>query len=314
MTQSLMTQSLVAQNLTRNMMMFKPFFRLLLTVLIACLAFALPGMTGADIAGAADKSIIVASTTSTQNSGLLDYLLPKFTNDTGIEVHLVAVGTGQAILLGERGDADVLLVHDKASELKFVAEGYGINRREVMYNDFIIVGPASDPAGIQGQKDASLALTMIAKAHQPFLSRGDNSGTHKEELRLWQAAGIDPKGASGGWYREGGVGMGATLNTASAMPAYTLTDRGTWLSFKNRGDLKLLVEGDAKLFNQYGIILVNPAKHPAVKAAEGQALIDWITSKKGQQLIAAYQINGQPLFVPNYKAPNSPPNTKDVKP
>ena len=251
---------------------------------------------------AQDKFITVASTTSTENSGLFDYLLPIFQEKTGIEVRVVAVGTGQAIELARNGDADVLFVHHKRSEEKFVAEGFGVERHEVMYNDFVIVGPASDPAGIKGDQDVVDAIGKIAAAEVPFASRGDDSGTHKAELALWQEAGVDVAGASGTWYRETGSGMGPTLNTAAGMDAYALTDRGTWLSFDNRQNLEILVEGDPRLFNQYGIILVNPEKHPHVKAALGQIFIDWVLSDQGQDAIGAFRINGQQAFFPNAKA------------
>ena len=254
---------------------------------------------------AQDKFITVASTTSTENSGLFDYLLPIFQEKTGIEVRVVAVGTGQAIELARNGDADVLFVHHKPSEEKFVAEGFGVERHEVMYNDFVIVGPASDPAGIKGDKDVIDAIGKIAAAEAPFASRGDDSGTHKAELALWQEAGVDVAGASGTWYRETGSGMGPTLNTAAGMDAYALTDRGTWLSFENRQNLEIMVEGDPRLFNQYGIILVNPAKHPHVKAELGQTFIDWVLSDDGQEAIGAFKINGQQAFFPNAKAGSS---------
>ena len=255
----------------------------------------------ASAALAADKSIIVQSTTSTQNSGLFDYLLPIFTAKTGITVNVVAVGTGQAIKNAMNGDGDVLLVHAKPDEEKFVADGYGVERFDVMYNDFIIVGPAGDPAGIIGSKDAPAALKKIAQAQATFASRGDDSGTHKKELELWKDAGVDVGAASGTWYRETGSGMGATLNTAVGMGAYALTDRGTWISYKNKGDYKIVVEGDPTLFNQYGVILVSPKKHPRVKATEGQAFIDWILSDEGQQAIASFKIDGLQLFFPNAK-------------
>lgn len=248
---------------------------------------------------AADKSITVASTTSTQNSGLFKHILPLFKKSSGLEVRVVAVGTGQAIRLARRGDADVLFVHHKPSEEKFVAEGFGVARRDVMYNDFVIVGPTADPAGIKGLKDAPAALAGVARAKALFASRGDDSGTNKKERALWKATGIDVKKASGTWYRETGSGMGATLNAAAGMRAYTLADRGTWISFKNRRGLAILSEGDVRLFNQYGVILVNPAKHPHVKAKAGQAFVDWITSKHGQAAIAAYKVGGQQLFFPN---------------
>ncbi len=248
---------------------------------------------------AADKFITVASTTSTQNSGLYGYLLPIFTKKTGIEVRVVAVGTGQAIKLAMKGDADVLFVHHKPSELKFVKEGYGVKRTDVMYNDFVIVGPKKDPAGVKGMKKAAQAFAKIAAAKAPFASRGDNSGTNKAELALWKNAQIDPKKASGTWYRETGSGMGATLNTAVGMGAYALTDRATWLKFKNRGDLEIVVEGDDVLFNQYGIILVNPKKYPHVKADLGQKFIDWVIGPEGQTAIRNYKLEGQQAFFPN---------------
>ena len=246
-----------------------------------------------------DDFIIVQSTTSTQNSGLFDHILPKFTDKTGIEVRVVAVGTGQALKNARNGDGDVVLVHSKPDEEKFVADGWGVKRHDVMYNDFVIVGPASDPAGIAGLKDADQALEKIAEAKVPFASRGDNSGTHKAELRLWKQTSVDPTHASGQWYLETGSGMGTTLNTAVGKHAYTLTDRGTWLSFANKSDFGVLVEGDPKLFNQYGVILVNPDKHARVKAEKGQAFVDWLTSGEGQKAIASYKIDGQQLFFPN---------------
>jgi tungstate transport system substrate-binding protein len=248
---------------------------------------------------AADRFITVASTTSTENSGLFRYLLPLFQQDTGIEVRVVAVGTGQAIALAQRGDADVLFVHHKPSEEQFVAAGFGVARFDVMYNDFVVVGPRTDPAGVHGMTDVAAALVQIAAKHAIFVSRGDDSGTHKLELSLWKTAGVNVAAASGTWYRDAGAGMGATLNTASGLDAYTLTDRGTWISFKNRGNLTLLVEGDRRLFNQYGIILVNPAKHPHVKASDGQTFMDWLLSEKGQQAIAAFRIEGEQTFFPN---------------
>jgi tungstate transport system substrate-binding protein len=252
-------------------------------------------------AAAQDQFITVASTTSTENSGLFGELLPKFTDKTGIEVRVVAVGTGQAIKLAENGDADVLFVHHEESEEQFVAAGFGIERHEVMYNDYVIVGPGSDPAGVKGSKDVVDALRKIAAAEAPFASRGDDSGTHKAELALWDEAGIDTAGASGSWYRETGSGMGPTLNTAAGMDAYGLTDRGTWLSFENRQNLEVVVEGDPRLFNQYGIILVDPEKHPHVKAELGQEFIDWVISDEGQRAIGAFRINGQQAFFPNAK-------------
>jgi len=247
----------------------------------------------------AGKFIIVQSTTSTENSGLFKYILPMFTKKTGIEVRVVAVGTGQAIKNAANGDGDVLFVHDKASEEKFVADGGGVKRFDVMYNDFVVVGPAKDPAKIAGSKDVVAAFKKIGETKSAFVSRGDDSGTHKAELRLWKAASVDAKAASGTWYREAGSGMGATINTAVGMGAYVFTDRASWSSFKNRGDYKIAVEGDKKLFNQYGIILVNPAKHPSVKQAEGQAFIDWVLSAEGQNAIRSFQINGEQQFFPN---------------
>jgi len=251
---------------------------------------------------AQDKFIVVQSTTSTQNSGLFDYMLPKFTEKTGIEVRVVAVGTGQAIKNAQNCDGDVLFVHAKPAEEKFVAEGYGVARSDVMYNDFVVVGPESDPAGVAGSKDITSSLAKIKEAEAPFASRGDDSGTHKAELALWKAAGVDPKQFSGGWYRETGSGMGATLNTAVGMDAYALTDRATWIAFGNKGNFKIAVEGDERMFNQYGIILVNPEKCPSVKAQLGQTFIDWVLSDEGQQVIADYKQNDQQLFFPNAKS------------
>ena len=270
--------------------------RIAVPVIVAAFALALWTV---GTARAEDKFIIVQSTTSTQNSGLFEHILPIFTQKTGIDVRVVAVGTGQALKNAQNGDGDVVLVHSKPDEEKFVAEGWGVKRQDVMYNDFVIVGPASDPAKIAGLKDAAEGFKKIAAAEAPFASRGDDSGTNKAELKLWQDSGIDPKPASGKWYLETGSGMGATLNTAVGKQAYTLTDRGTWLSFANKGDFKVLIEGDPKLFNQYGVILVNPAKHPNVKAKEGQAFIDWLTGSEGQAAIAGYKIGGEQLFFPN---------------
>jgi tungstate transport system substrate-binding protein len=250
-------------------------------------------------AATADEFIVVQSTTSTQNSGLLDYILPEFTARAGIEVRVVAVGTGQALKNARNGDGDVLLVHARPSEEKFVSDGYGVKRSDLMYNDFVIVGPHGDPADLRGMHDATAALAKLANAGATFASRGDDSGTHKMELRLWKEAGVDPVSASGDWYRETGSGMGATLNTAAGMGAYTMSDRATWIAFKNKGDLEIVVEGDKRLFNQYGIILVNPDKHPHVKANAGQALIDWLLSDEGQAAIASYRMDGQQLFFPN---------------
>ena len=249
---------------------------------------------------AQEKSIVVSSTTSTEQSGLFSFILPIFKMKTGIDVKVVAVGTGQALDIGRRGDADVIFVHDKPAEEKFVSEGYSTQRNEVMYNDFVLIGPKSDPAKIAGGKDIQVAFKKIASSQTSFVSRGDKSGTHAAELRYWKDAGITPAPGSS-WYKETGSGMGPALNTASAMNGYILADRATWLSFKNRGDLSILVQGDPKLFNQYGVMLLNPAKFPNVKKAEGQAFIDWILSKNGQDVIASYQIGGEQLFFPNAK-------------
>jgi tungstate transport system substrate-binding protein len=246
-----------------------------------------------------ERYIVVSSTTSTENSGLFKYLLPMFREKSGVEVRVVAQGTGQALDMGKRGDCDVVFVHNKNAELKMVKEGWFVDRHDVMYNDFVIVGPKSDPAKVMGMKDVTAALKKILAAQAPFASRGDRSGTHSAELRLWKAAGVDPAGQKGGWYRETGSGMGATLNTAAGMNAYALTDRGTWLSFKNRQDLTIVVQGDKRLFNQYGVMLVNPARHPYVKKADGTAFIDWLISPEGQQAIAAYTIGGEQLFFPD---------------
>ncbi|HMB47957.1 MAG TPA: extracellular solute-binding protein [Afifellaceae bacterium] len=251
---------------------------------------------------AADKFIVVQSTTSTQNSGLYDYLLPIFEKKTGIEVRVVAVGTGQAIKNAVNGDGDVLLVHAKSAEEKFVADGFGVKRFDLMYNDFVVVGPDADPAGIAGSSDIVAALGKLAEGGKTFVSRGDDSGTHKKELSLWREAKIEPESASGGWYRESGSGMGATLNIAVGMDGYTLTDRATWIKFGNKADHKIVVEGDNRLFNQYGVILVNKDKHPNVKSELGQTFIDWLLSPEGQKAISDHKVNGEPLFVPNAAA------------
>jgi len=245
---------------------------------------------------AQDRFITVASTTSTEQSGLFEDLLPKFTATSGIEVRIVAQGTGQALKSAENGDADVVFVHDPVAEEKFVQAGWGVERKPVMYNDFVLVGPAADPAGVKGSTDIAASLKKLADAKAPFASRGDDSGTHKAELRLWKLAGIEPADE---WYRETGSGMGPTLNTASGMNAYALTDRGTWLNFGNRGELEILVQGGKRLFNPYGVILVNPEKHPHVKAADGQAFIDWLVSNEGQAAIADYKIGGEQAFFPD---------------
>jgi tungstate transport system substrate-binding protein len=254
---------------------------------------------------AQEKSIVVASTTSTQDSGLFEYLLPIFQQQTGIAVKVIAQGTGQALDTGRRGDADVVFVHAKSAEQRFLAEGYGVKRNPVMYNDFVLIGPKSDPAGIKGN-DIIAALEAIKEKQAPFVSRGDRSGTHMAELALWNKdAGIDIDREKGPWYRSIGQGMGAALNMASASNAYVLSDRGTWLSFKNKGNLQILVEGDKRLFNQYGVILVNPEKHPNVKKDLGQEFIDWLLSPEGQKAIANYKVNGEQLFYPNADDPNA---------
>ena len=268
--------------------------RALLLALMA--AFALPAL-------AQERSITVASTTSTEQSGLFGHILPIFTRETGITVRVVALGTGQALDVGRRGDADVVFVHDRAAEERFVADGFGGPRRHVMFNDFVITGPAADPARIAGLGDTAEALRRIATARAPFVSRGDRSGTHAAELRLWQLAGVDPATGRGQWYREIGQGMGPALNTAAAQGAYILADRGTWLSFRNRQDQRILIEGDARLFNQYGVMLVNAQRHPHVKAADAQRFIDWLLSSAGQAAIASYRINGEQLFFPNADKP-----------
>ena len=262
-------------------------------LLLAC------SMLLAPYAAAENPYIVVASTTSTEQSGLFSHLLPAFTKDTGIDVRVVAVGTGQALDIGRRGDADVVFVHDKAAELKWLAEGNGVQRYPVMYNDFVLIGPKADPAHVAGGKDIAVAFQKIASAKPPFVSRADKSGTYSAELRLWKDAGVDIAKDKGPWYRETGSGMGPALNTAAAMNAYILSDRGTWLNFHNRGDLHIVVQGDKRLFNQYGVMLVNPAKHPNVKKDLGQKFIDWLVSPRGQQAIASYKIDGEELFFPN---------------
>jgi tungstate transport system substrate-binding protein len=280
--------------------------------LVCVLGLALPSNAVAQA-----RSITVASTTSTEQSGLFGYILPRFTANTGINVKVVALGTGQALDVGRRGDADVVFVHDKPAEEKFLAEGFGVKRLEVMYNDFVLIGPKSDPAKIAGGKDVLEALRKIASAKAPFISRGDRSGTHAAELRYWKDAGLDLAAIKGGWYREIGQGMGPALNMASAANAYVLSDRGTWLAFGNRGQLAVLVEGDPRLFNQYGVMLVNPVKHPHVKAAEGQIFIDWLISSEGQQSISDYRIGGEQLFFSQCKRPSSlvasPPCRPSIK-
>jgi len=269
-----------------------------LAALGAALFFPPPGF-------AQDKSIIVSSTTSTQDSGLFEYLLPKFTAKTGITVKVVAQGTGKALDTGRRGDADVVFVHAKSQEEKFLAEGQGVKRYPVMYNDFVVVGPKSDPAGIKGTKDVAKALHTLKDKSIAFISRGDRSGTHTAELKLWKDSGIDIEKGKGPWYKAIGQGMGATLNTAAASNAYTLTDRATWIHFKNKQDIEIMVEGDKRLFNQYGVILVNPEKHPNVKKDLGQQFIDYLISPEGQKDIAGYKIDGQELFFPNANDPSA---------
>lgn len=275
--------------------------------LFACILVLL-SLFAARETGAAERFITVASTTSTENSGLFDAILPVFTRESGIAVRVVSVGTGQAIRMAERGDADVLFVHHRPSEERFVTDGFGVKRHEVMYNDFVLVGPQDDPAGVRAAPDIVEALARLAARQAPFVSRGDDSGTNRREMMLWQAAGVDARAASGGWYRETGSGMGTTLNIASAMGAYTVTDRGTWLSFNNKGELRVLVEGDRRLFNPYGVILVNPARHPHIKAADGQAFIDWLLSAAGQAAIAAYRIDGRALFFPSASGDSRQPD------
>jgi tungstate transport system substrate-binding protein len=270
--------------------------RRLLTILIATLALVAPALAQEKSPA---KSIVVASTTSTQDSGLFGYLLPLFKARSGIDVKVVALGTGQALDTARRGDADVVFVHAKSEEEKFLAEGFGVRRYPVMYNDFVLIGPASDPAGIKGTNDIAAALKALKAKGASFISRGDRSGTHLAELKLWKDAGIDIAAEKGPWYKAIGQGMGAALNTASAADAYVLADRGTWLSFRNKGNLVIAVQGDKRLFNQYGVMLVNPAKHAGVKKELGQQFIDWLVSPEGQKAIAGYRINGEQLFYPN---------------
>jgi tungstate transport system substrate-binding protein len=264
---------------------------------ILCAGFAALAFAGA--ASAQERTITVASTTSTEQSGLFGYLLPRFTAASGIGVKVVAVGTGQALDIGRRGDADVVFVHDKAAEEKFLAEGFGVKRFDVMYNDFVVIGPKADPAHIAGGNDVAEALRKIAEAKAAFVSRGDRSGTHEAELRLWKVAGVDLAVSKGDWYREIGQGMGAALNIASSANAYLISDRGTWLAFKNRGELAILTEGDRRLFNQYGVMLVNPARHAGINAQDGQAFVDWLISPAGQNTIAGYKVGGEQLFFVN---------------
>ena len=277
---------------------FNPVFKTFRPLAGVSIAVAATGLVAlsALFQGAQAQSIVVASTTSTEQSGLFTYLLPEFKKASGIDVKVVALGTGQAIDMGRRGDADVLFVHDKVAEDKVVAEGFAVKRVEVMYNDFVLIGPKADPAKTKGN-DIVEALKKLAQGNNEFVSRGDKSGTHAAELRFWKTAGMDDKKGTG--YKECGCGMGPALNIASSTGAYVLADRGTWLNFKNRGDLAVLVEGDKRLFNQYGVMLVNPAKHPHVKAADGQKFVDWLTTKPGQDVIASYKIGGEQLFFPN---------------
>jgi tungstate transport system substrate-binding protein len=295
---TLQIQKLVLQSNSINQLRpisFAEKFKFVLTVL---LLFMMPEI------GNAGQSIIVQSTTSTQNSGLFDHILPLFASQTGISVNVVAVGTGQALKNGRNGDGDVLLVHAKAAEEKFVNEGYGVKRFDIMYNDFVIVGPSRDPASLLGTSDILITLKKISDTRSIFASRGDDSGTHKKELQLWQQAGINVASQSGNWYRETGSGMGATLNLASSMGAYTLSDRATWIAFQNKNDLKILSEGDSKLFNQYGVILVNPERHNHVKEKLGMMFINWLIGDQGQAAIASYKLNGTQLFFPNAKWKN----------
>lgn len=273
-------------------------------LLLACSAAVLAGAPGAAISQPPEQAreITVASTTSTDNSGLLEYLLPEFTEQTGIGVRVIAVGTGQAMRIGRNGDADVLLVHHAPSEIEFIEQGYGVVRTPVMHNDFVLVGPSADPAGVHGERDVTAALVRIGTGRHSFVSRGDDSGTHSRERQLWQATDIDPTAGSGEWYLETGTGQGATLNIASAIDGYALTDRATWMKLANKGALQILVEGDTRLYNPYTAILVNPRRHPHVRADAGQAFIDWLVSHRGQALIGAYRIAGKPAFFP-YAAP-----------
>jgi len=275
------------------------------SLLVAGIGLVLMSSAQAQTAPAQTRFITVSSTTSTTDSGLFTHLLPAFKAKTGIEVRVVSQGTGQALDTGRRGDADVVFVHARAQELKFVEEGFGVERKPVMYNDFVLIGPRSDPAGIRGSKDIAAAFTAIQAKAAPFVSRGDKSGTHAAELNLWTVAGVEIEKAKGSWYREIGQGMGAALNTSNAMNAYVLSDRATWINFKNRGDLEIVVEGDRRLFNQYGVILVNPARHPHVKKADGQAFIDWLIGPEGQKSIADYKINGEQLFFANANQPGA---------
>jgi tungstate transport system substrate-binding protein len=263
---------------------------------------AILGLIVHGTAFAQDHTILVASTTSTEQSGLFGFLLPRFSSKTGIQVKVVAVGTGEALDIGRRGDADVVFVHDRPAEEKFMAEGFGVRRFDVMYNDFIVVGPRTDPAHIAGDNDVIDAFRKIAATKAPFISRGDRSGTNEAELRYWMDAGIVVNAPQDRWYHEIGQGMGPALNVGASTNAYLLADRGTWLSFRNRGTLVILVEGDRRLFNQYGVMLVNPAKHPNVKVADAQAFVDWLVSAEGQSTIAQYKIDGQQLFFPNAEA------------
>ena len=273
-----------------------------------CLLALLAVILLAPVALAQEKSIVVASTTSTQDSGLFGHILPLFKAKTGIDVKVIALGTGQALDTARRGDADVVFVHAKSAEEKFLAQGFGMKRYPVMYNDFILIGPKNDPAGIKGMKDITTALKTLKDKSATFISRGDKSGTHIAEINLWKLAGVDIAADKGPWYKEIGQGMGAALNAASASDAYVLSDRGTWLAFKNKGDLVIAVEGDKRLFNQYGVMLVNPQKHPYVKKELGQEFIDWLISPEGQRAIADYKINGEQLFFPDAKAASGSEN------
>jgi tungstate transport system substrate-binding protein len=289
--------------LTKRSLLASGFGLALTTSVLAQATLTAPPPAQTTAPAAQTRFITVSSTTSTTDSGLFNHLLPAFKAKTGIEVRVVSQGTGQALDTGRRGDADVVFVHARAQEVKFVEDGFGVERKPVMYNDFVLIGPKSDPAGIKGSKDIAAALKAIQAKAAPFVSRGDKSGTHAAELNLWKVAGVEIEQAKGPWYREIGQGMGAALNTSGAMNAYVLSDRATWINFKNRGDLEIVVEGDRRLFNQYGVILVNPAKHAHVKKADGQAFIDWLVGPEGQKSIADYKINGEQLFFPNASQP-----------
>ncbi len=291
--------------LTKRSLLASGFGLALTSSVLAQATLTAPPPAQSAAAAAQTRFITVSSTTSTTDSGLFNHLLPAFKAKTGIEVRVVSQGTGQALDTGRRGDADVVFVHARAQEVKFVEDGFGVERKPVMYNDFVLIGPKADPAGIKGSKDIAAALKAIQAKAAPFVSRGDKSGTHAAELNLWKVAGVEIEQAKGPWYREIGQGMGAALNTSGAMNAYVLSDRATWINFKNRGDLEIMVEGDRRLFNQYGVILVNPAKHTHIKKVDGQAFIDWLVGPEGQKSIADYKINGEQLFFVNATQPGA---------